>query len=167
MKNLVLFGFMGSGKSTIGRLAAAELKMPFIDVDAEIEHQQKSSISEIFEKQGETTFRDIESQLIEDLSKKDGVVIATGGGAILRQQNVDHLKKNGIVVFLHADEETILRRTSSNQNRPLLKGNARENIRTLMNARAPLYAALPYQVETGGRTSHQVLNEVMRIYRTS
>ena len=167
MKNLVLFGFMGSGKSTIGRLASSELKLPFIDTDAEIEHRQKIPVSEIFEKQGEAAFRGIEAQLIEELSQKEGVIIATGGGAILRQQNIDHLKRNGIVVFLHVDEETVLRRTSSNQNRPLLKGNAKENIHALMTARAPLYAALPYQVETSGRTSHQVLNEVLRIYRTS
>jgi shikimate kinase len=166
MKNLVLFGFMGSGKSTVGRLAASELKLSFVDTDAEIERSQKCSVSEIFEKQGEAAFRDVEAQTIEELSKREGMVIATGGGAILRKQNVDHLKQNGIVIFLHADEETIFRRTSSNQNRPLLKGNPRENIRTLMNERASLYAALPYQVETSGRTSHQVLNEVLRIYRT-
>ena len=167
MKNLVLFGFMGSGKSTVGRLAASELKMQFIDIDAEIEKRTNLSISEIFEKQGEEAFRGMESQIIEELSRKEGLVIATGGGVILRKSNVENLKHNGIIIFLRVDEETILKRTSGNKNRPLLKGDARENIQRLMTARAPLYAGLPYQVETSGRSLQQVLLDTLNIYKSA
>ncbi len=123
LKNLILVGFMGCGKSTIGRQLSKALGYPLIDTDARIVAQQKRSIADIFEQEGEESFRDLETQTLQDLrdDRCHKRIIATGGGTVLRKENQDLLRELGFVVWLVAQPETILERTSRNKERPLLQ----------------------------------------------
>ncbi len=135
MKNLVLIGFMGTGKSAVGRRVARRLGCPFIDVDACIEAREGRTITELFRTRGEPHFREVESTVIAEASVQHGAVIATGGGAVLRPQNVERLKTHGVLVCLHADPATIARRVSRRKTRRLdtthraLVGDARHGLR--------------------------------------
>ncbi len=167
MKNLVLIGFMGSGKSTVGQLVATEMNMNFVDVDFRIEEQEGISISEIFARYGESAFRDLESKMIQELSSSQDLVIATGGGVVLRPSNMEVLGQSGILVYLHVDEETVLTRTKGHSHRPLLKGDhPSQRIAALLKERQPLYDAIAHCVETKGRTLQEVVRAVIRIYRS-
>ncbi|GHC46597.1 shikimate kinase [Roseibacillus persicicus] len=142
LKNLVLVGFMGTGKSTIGRQLSKALGYPLIDTDARIIAQQKRPIADIFAKEGEEFFRDLETQVLHSLTedKCHKRIIATGGGIILREENRKLLRELGFVVWLVAQPETILERTSRNKERPLLDiEDPAERIRTMLEARNPLY----------------------------
>ncbi len=133
--NIVLIGLMGCGKSTIGRKLSRHLNMAFIDVDDDIE-QHYGSIKNIFEK-GEEYFRDLESQRVESLSKRENTVIATGGGVVLRPSNIDALKKNGQIFYLKRPLDEILK-TLDPSNRPLLSKGT-EVLYALNKEREPLY----------------------------
>ena len=131
---------MGSGKSTMARLLAKETGRELIEMDEAIEKEQKMSISDIFEKYGEQHFRDLESQLIASITQKGGAVVSCGGGTVLREQNVESMKKNGKVIYLSATAETVYDRVHHSTNRPLLNGNMNvEYITHLMNNRLPIY----------------------------
>lgn len=159
---------MGSGKSTVGRLAAAELKMRFIDMDRWIEKKEGCSISEIFSKRGETAFRDLESATVKRLASQRGLVIATGGGVVLRPANVEELGRNGVLVHLRVDAKTAQARTQKSSHRPLLvEGKALDHIETLLKERQPFYDAIPNGVETSGRSLKEVVCDVAQIYRQS
>ena len=119
-KNIVLVGFMATGKSMVGRAVAKKLGRKFIDIDEEIVRNSKMSISEIFKKYGEDRFRALESEAIEKFSSEKRLVIATGGGALIREENVDRLKKNGVLICLTASPEVILKRVGTDTNRPIL-----------------------------------------------
>src|SRR3990172_13053163 len=119
-KNLVLTGFMGTGKSAVGRRVARRLRMRFVDMDEVLEERAGMSISRSFAERGEDAFREMESALAAELGAREGVVIATGGGAMLREQNRTTLGRNGIIVCLGCDAETVLRRLGRNDDRPLL-----------------------------------------------
>src|SRR3990170_5526777 len=121
MKNIVLTGFMGAGKSEVSRELSRILGWTAIDVDTEIEESQKMSIPEIFKKYGEPKFREIETKIIKIFSKNKDVIISTGGGAVLRQENMNVLRENGVIICLTATPETILKRTSNDAERPLLQ----------------------------------------------
>jgi len=99
--NIILTGFMGSGKSTCGKILSELIKMKFIDTDKMIEDRTGLTVSQIFEQYGEKKFREIESSVIEEVSKRDGYVIATGGGVVLSTQNMDNLRKSGKIIYLH------------------------------------------------------------------
>jgi shikimate kinase len=166
MKNLALLGFMGSGKSTVGRLVAAELKFQFIDLDRMIEEQEGISISEIFEQRGEASFRDLESKLLQEISKKKDLVLATGGGVVLCQANVDLLNKTSVLIYLHVDVETAVARTKGHSHRPLLmEGDFRSRVEKLLQERQSLYDKIPHSVETVARSPLEVAHAVIRIYR--
>lgn len=166
MKNLVLVGFMGSGKSTIGRLAASELGLRFVDTDRVIEEREGMTVFWIFETKGEETFRAIESEVVRDLAGQEGQVIATGGGVVLRPANIEALAVNGVLVHLSVDAPTAHARTAGHSHRPLLQGgDAVAKIETLLKSRKPLYDAIPNAVETAGRTTQEILRGVLRIYR--
>ena len=119
--NIILTGFMGAGKTTIGRIVAKELNMKFIDTDEEIVRTTGLSITEIFERFGEEYFRDIEEEIIERVASGKGLVIASGGGIVLRERNINNLKKNGIIFLLTADENELLNRVYGSLTDPLLK----------------------------------------------
>jgi len=120
MKNIVLIGFMGSGKSTIGRLLAQKLNYDFVDTDALVEAKTKQQIKDIFEKRGEPAFRQIEAQVVAEVAKAEGKVIACGGGVILNSKNIQALQKNGLIVYLKAEPEVLYGRVKGSEIRPLL-----------------------------------------------
>ncbi len=119
-KNIVLVGFMGTGKSMVGMAVAKKMGRKFIDIDKEIVRNSKMSINEIFEKYGEDRFRVLESEAIEKISSGDNLVIATGGGALIREENVTRLKKNGVLICLTASPKEILKRIGGDVSRPIL-----------------------------------------------
>ncbi len=139
-KNIFLIGFMGSGKSTIAKLLSKETSRELVEMDETIEAEANMTINEIFEKYGETYFRDLESQLIERIAQKGGAVVSCGGGAVLREENIENMKKNGKIIYLSATPETIYERVRFSTNRPLLNGNMNvEYISQLMQKRLPMY----------------------------
>ncbi|BCX47838.1 shikimate kinase [Haloferula helveola] len=141
-KNIILVGFMGCGKSTIGRRLGQMLGYPFVDTDDLIESKAGMPITEIFERRGEEMFRQLEAAVLQELGSKDAgrAIIATGGGIIGRRRNRRLLKELGFVVWLQVSPDTIIARTKRNRDRPLLAtDNPRERIDRLLAEREPLY----------------------------
>ncbi|RJX18722.1 MAG: shikimate kinase [Desulforudis sp.] len=150
MKNVVLIGFMGTGKTVVGRRLARILRREFVDTDAEIERVTGKSVRQIFAEDGETRFRSEENILCEKLARRENLVIATGGGIVLNPENVAYLKEGGILIGLRADPEVILRRVGRRGNRPLLRGgNKRERIEGLLRERAGAYDVAELTLDTG------------------
>lgn len=140
--NVFLIGPMAVGKTTIGKQLARRLRLRFLDSDQEIEKRTGVTISLIFDVEGEAGFRDREEKMIAELTALEGVVLATGGGAILREDNRKALRKNGTVVYLRASVEALLERTQASKHRPLLEtSDRRAALESLMAARDPLYRA--------------------------
>lgn len=167
MKNIVLIGFMGTGKTTIGRLLASRLGRPFVDSDKKVEYESGMTIREIFERYGEAYFRQKEKEMIARLSRYNNTVIATGGGVVLSSENMRRLKKNGIIIALTASVETILERTSRRNTRPLLLDvAAREQVvDRLMAERHGLYQNADFTIDTNGNSPQYVINEIMHFLR--
>ncbi|MCQ4312530.1 shikimate kinase AroK [Pseudomonas stutzeri] len=163
MENVILVGPMGAGKSTIGRLLAKELRLPFRDSDKEIEQRTGASIPLIFDVEGEQGFREREHAAINDICQMRGVVLATGGGAVLRQDNRRVLRHGGRVIYLCTSVEQQLDRTSRDRNRPLLQTpNPREILVGLMAVRDPLYREIAdLIVETDERPPRLVVVEIL------
>ncbi|MBB3183800.1 shikimate kinase [Halomonas fontilapidosi] len=164
LPNLILIGPMGAGKSTIGRLLAAELSREFFDSDHEIQARCGADIPWIFDVEGESGFRDRETLMIRDLTRRDGVVIATGGGAVLREENRRMLRESGTVIYLFTTVEQQLRRTAKDRNRPLLQRPDKEAVlRDMFSLRDPLYrATADVVVRTDRRGPRAVVNEIVR-----
>ena len=164
--NLVLTGFMGTGKSTVGPLAAARLGMQFVDMDPVIEARVGMAISAIFATQGEAAFREMETALCHELAQGRGMVIATGGGALLNPVNRALLGATGLIVCLTCDAETIMARVGRATGRPLLDAEDREaRVRALLAARAPAYAALPAHVDTSDLTPAEAAERVVQLWQ--
>ncbi|HJW54016.1 MAG TPA: bifunctional shikimate kinase/3-dehydroquinate synthase AroKB [Burkholderiaceae bacterium] len=156
--NIFLVGLMGAGKTTVGRALAKKLNKRFIDSDHEIEARTGASISWIFEIEGEESFRQREADVIRDLTGQEGIVLATGGGAILREENRALLKARGTVIYLRASVNSILQRTSHDKSRPLLRtANPRQRIEELARAREPLYCDVADVIIETGRPNVQSL----------
>ncbi|MDB2384365.1 shikimate kinase AroK [Endozoicomonas sp.] len=140
LKNIYLIGPMGAGKTTIGRMLASELNMPFMDSDHEVEARSGANIPWIFDVEGEEGFRQREKQVIADLCAERGIVMATGGGAVKKADNRKRLRASGFVVYLHTPVRVQLERTAKDKQRPLLQRPDREQIlTTLLTDREPLY----------------------------
>jgi shikimate kinase len=154
---------MGAGKSAVGRQLARLLHLQFVDSDQEIESRTGVDIPFIFEKEGETGFRQREAKVIDDLSQKEGIVLATGGGAIIDPENRNHLGARGFVIYLHTSVDQQLSRTRKGRDRPLLEnGDPRAVLESLMATREPLYREIAdLTVETDGRKVHAVANEIL------
>jgi shikimate kinase len=166
-RNVILCGFMASGKSSVGKCLAGILGYEFCDLDVMIEADTGLTIPQIFSSQGEAAFRALESRMVERMSQRTRCVIATGGGTIVNPQNLENLKRNGIVVSLTADLSTILSRVGSAEDRPMLAGDKVERIKALMEQRASVYARTDFSVDTSSRTIDEVANlilEQLRIY---
>lgn len=141
--NIFLVGPMGAGKTTIGKQLARKMKLRFVDADHEIEQRTGVEISLIFEIEGEEGFRDREQAMIEELTQDSNIVLATGGGVILREANRRALQTRGTVIYLNTSVEEALRRTARDRSRPLLQTNDPEQrMRALMQQREPLYRAV-------------------------
>ena len=159
---IFLIGPMGAGKSTIGRYLAELLGKEFLDSDHEIECRTGASIALIFEIEGEAGFRRRESAIIEEITQRDNVVLATGGGAVLAASNRDALRNNGVVVYLQAPIDTLVARTSRDRNRPLLQqGERRAKFEEIMRVREPLYLSTAHIVAaTDHRAPSLVAQEI-------
>ncbi len=154
--NIFLVGLMGAGKTTIGKLLAKRLKKTFIDTDHEIEHRTGVRIPLIFELEGEVGFRERETTLIRELTQRQDIVLATGGGAILRKENRDALVQNGIVVYLNAKIEDLWQRTQHDKNRPLLQTqDPKAKLTELFIQRDPLYREIANMIITSGQQNVQ------------
>ena len=162
-KNIFLIGPMGAGKSAVGRQLARAMHLTFVDSDDEVESRTGVDIAFIFEKEGEDGFRKREAAAIDDLTKMDGVVLATGGGAVIRDDNRSHLGGRGFVVYLYTTVDQQLSRTQKGRDRPLLEnGDRHEILRELLAQRDPLYREIAdLVVETDGRKVHAVASEIM------
>lgn len=148
-RNLVLMGFMGTGKSALGRRVAALTGARFLDMDAELERRAGKPVARIFAEEGEAAFRRMEAALAAEWGMHEGAVISCGGGVVLREENLRALGANGVLVCLSARPDVILARTSRSRKRPLLAGeNPAGTIRDLLAARAPHYAKIPIQIDT-------------------
>ena len=161
-KFIVLVGLMGAGKSNVGKWLSSALSMPFVDTDHEIEAAANSTIEEIFDEFGEQFFRDGERRVLRRLLGGDPAVLATGGGAFVDAQTRILVKKKGISIWLRADLDLLVKRTSRRTNRPLLKnGEPRTILRKLMSDRNPIYAESDIVVDVGeesaATTSRRVL----------
>lgn len=163
-KNIFLIGPMGAGKTTIGRGVAKTLKMEFLDSDREIEERTGASIPLIFELEGEAGFRARESVVIDDLSRRTGIVLATGGGAILDPKNRNCLAARGFVIYLHAALETLFKRTARDHHRPLLQtDDPAARLAQLVKQRDPLYREIAdLIIETGERAAGSVVRDIVK-----
>ncbi len=162
MKNIVLTGFMGTGKTAVGKELTRLLNLKLIDVDTEIEKSEKITINEIFQRFGEPRFREIETEMIKKISQQKNVIISTGGGAVLKQENMDILRENGVIICLMATPETILKRTSNSDERPLLKvENPFEKIKQLLDFRRPYYEKADIMIDTENKTPLQIAEEII------
>jgi shikimate kinase len=161
--NVFLIGPMGAGKSAVGRQLAKSLHLSFMDSDEEIESRTGVDIPFIFEKEGEEGFRLRERKVIDDLSKLDGVVLATGGGAIIDAGSRAHLGARGFVVYLRTGIDQQLSRTRRGRERPLLANDdPRATLEALMAAREPMYREIAdLTIETDGRKVHAVASEIL------
>ena len=168
MRSVALIGFMGTGKTTVGKRLARRLGFRFVDSDSEIERRTGFSVRAIFQEQGEATFRSLESDAIAALAAQSCQVISTGGGTVLQSANADLLRANCLVVWLTASPSVILKRVGNAETRPLL-ANAPDppaHIRQLMDARAQLYeAAAHLRVDTTDRKPDAIVEEIVRLYR--
>ncbi len=161
-RNIILCGFMATGKSTVGKQLARELRYRFLDMDALIEKETGTTIPQIFATQGEPAFRALESQLVDRITGWTGYVIATGGGTIVNPQNLARLKSCGIVISLTADVPTILRRTGQEDSRPMLQGGDKaERIRNLLTLREPFYSQADIVLDTSTLTIGQVVQTLL------
>ena len=161
--NIFLVGLMGSGKTTIGRSLAKKLNLRFIDADQEIEARTGASIPLIFEIEGEASFRQREADVIRDLTAQQGIVLATGGGAVLNETSRQFLHERGTVVYLRASVASILQRTSHDKNRPLLQTpDPKARIEELSRQRSPLYEKVAHIIiETGRPNVHSVVQNIL------
>ena len=169
--NLVLIGMRCTGKTAIGRWLAHELQMPFIDTDERVESEAGRSITEIFKTDGEDAFRDLETQAVKAAAAESGAVISTGGGVVLRDENVRTLRENGLIIHLVASPQTIHARMqadeSSEANRPALTdaNDSLTEIRNLWAARRDLYtAARDVAVSTEIASIEEAAEDIMRAY---
>lgn len=164
-KNIFLIGLMGTGKTTVGRQLARKLKMDFYDSDRVIEERTGVDIPLIFEKEGEAGFRKREVDIIDELTQKQGIILATGGGAILDAENRNYLINRGTVFYLKSNLKTLIERTSKDKNRPLLQANepVESILKHLLDERGPLYEeTADYIIETANNSIHSVIQAIIK-----
>ena len=162
MKNIFLIGYMGTGKSTVAAHMATECGMEVLEMDAMIAGREGMSISDIFAKQGEEYFREVETKLLQEICLQENKVVSCGGGIVLRQQNVEAMRQGGKIVMLSAKAETILERVKDDHSRPLLKGN--KNIafieEMLEKRRSKYESAADIIIQTDDKSVAVICNEI-------
>jgi shikimate kinase len=163
--NIVLCGFMGSGKTTIGKLLAKELRFCFVDTDALIEQSEGKKISDIFAEFGEEYFREIESKTVKEISLKTNTVIATGGGVVLSSKNTNALKQNGLVVLLKITPEEALKRLKDDTSRPLLmRPDKKQAVKSLLSLRQPAYISAADVVVDASENPQKTVQKILQIF---
>ncbi len=163
--NLILCGMMGCGKTTVGREIARRIGAFCCDTD-DLIVEKHGRIADIFALFGEGRFREIETETVKGLSQKDGLVIATGGGLVLKEENVELLKANGKIVYLRAKKETLLSRLQGDSERPLLqsKESLSDRLAQLLEVRAPIYERIAdYTVDVDGKTPYEIAAEIVAL----
>jgi shikimate kinase len=162
MKSIYLIGFMGAGKTTVGKELAVCLNRPVFDTDEKVVNSCNRIIPDIFATEGEEFFRSMESSCLKSLPVKDSI-ITTGGGIILRDENRNWMKEHGIIIFLDAAPNVILQRLSKDETRPLLKGDKERQVKERLEARLPLYLdTANIVIDTNNKSIKDIVNEIVR-----
>ena len=160
--NIILVGFMGTGKTVVGKKLASKRGMKYVSMDEEIEKKEKRSISEIFSKDGEPYFRKVEKEVAKELSGRDNLVIDAGGGVVLDQENISYLKASGRMICLNASPDVIFKRTEKHKHRPLLNvSDPRKKIEELLQHRARHYGNADIQIDTSHNDIDKVVREIL------
>jgi shikimate kinase len=168
IRNLTLIGFMGTGKSTVGRAVADILRYTFLDTDDVIEARAGATIQEIFQHHGEPVFREWEHRIVEELTRRNKTVIATGGGLPANETNLTSLKSHSLVVCLWSSPEKIWQRVKSQTHRPLLNdADPLGKIKELLEIRAPYYRQADVLINTEFRSLHEVTRQVIHQFRSA
>lgn len=163
--NIVLVGFMGTGKTSVGRRLASQLRMRYVDTDDIIERDNERRISSIFEEDGEAAFRELESEAVRKVSAFHNSVISTGGGVVLKEANLTALKENGVVFCLTATAEEIYRRVRHQSHRPLLQTpDPLAKIQSMLEERHSYYLEADYMVRTTGRSFGEIIAHIKRVF---
>ncbi len=163
-KNIILIGFMGTGKTVTGRVLAERTGMELVDMDSIIEERAGRAISAIFATDGEAGFRKLERALAHELSQREGLIISTGGGVVLDPDNMADFKNNGLVVCLTASPATILQRLENDTTRPLLSGDKKEQISGILATRRPLYDAVEHQIDGDRLDPNERAEAILKLY---
>jgi len=165
-RNIVLCGFMATGKSSVGKRLAEIVHYDFLDLDTEIEAEAGMSIPEIFSSRGEPEFRALESRMVERVAEKKGYVIAAGGGTIVDPKNLARFKLGGVIITLTADIQTIVQRVGKGDDRPMLReGDRLERIRTLLQKRKQVYAKADIILDTSSLSIDEVAQHLVKRLR--
>ena len=165
--NIIITGFMGTGKSVVAKQLACKLKMEFIDMDRIIEERRGMSIADIFAGHGENYFREQENKLVKELSQKENKVIATGGGTLLSSYNAGMLGQTGEIVCLYADSQTIYNRVNKKNDRPLLKGeNVLSEINRLLEERKKVYSNFTIKIDTTNLSVQEVVDKIIALLKS-
>lgn len=163
-RNLILIGLMGAGKSSVGRIVASQLGIPFIDTDSEIERVSRMTIPELFAAYGEQEFRALESRVIKRVLRGGPRVVSTGGGAFINERSRKFIKKGGLSLWLKADLDVLWERVNKRDTRPLLRTeNPKKTLEDLMNARYPIYAEADLTVISRDVRKEKMANEILAV----
>ena len=164
-KNIILIGLMGSGKTTVGKKLADKLNMEFIDTDELIVQKALKSINQIFAEDGEIFFRNLESDVIKEISDQKNLVISTGGGSVIREENINNLKKNGILFYLYAPANELLKRIKNDTERPLIKTeNPLETLKNLLEKREKYYNTADFKINTCEKSFEEIADEIISLF---
>lgn len=164
MNNVYLVGFMGTGKSAVGRELAKKKKWQFVDLDGLIELKEKRSIADIFAQEGEPYFRRLESKVLKEVAKENNFVVGCGGGIVIDDKNIKIMKDSGTVICLSAVPDVILKRVSGSTHRPLLNvKNPKERIELLLKLRSPYYAKAHKCIDTSKLSIKEVIAKILRL----
>lgn len=165
-ENVILIGFMGVGKTSLGKLLAGKLGRAFIDLDEKIERDAQLTIPQIFERYGEKHFRELEKAAVKEVCQRRNIVIATGGGTVKDAENMQLLKESGVVICLTTEPEEIFRRTAKRGERPLLDGGGNERLETIkkmLAERDKFYSQADFKIDTTEWSPLQIVNEICAI----
>jgi len=163
-RNIILLGFMGTGKTVTGRILAERSGLELVDMDSIIEERAGCPISEIFATDGEAAFRLLERKLTQELSQREGLVISTGGGIVLNPDNLADFGRSGLLVCLTASPSVIFNRLENDQTRPLLSGDKKEQIVALLHERKPLYDSIEHQIDGDQLNPEERADAILRLY---
>ena len=162
MNNIILVGFMGTGKSVVGKLLAKKLHIDFVELDKMIETREKMPIKDIFEKKGELYFRQVEKEVVKEAGLRKNIVISAGGGSIVDEDNFKNLKNSGTIICLKASPETIIKRTKDLKTRPLLNvPDTKKQIEELLKKREAYYNKADFNINTDKLNIEQVVEEII------
>ena len=163
-KNIYIIGFMGTGKTTVGKALAGSLSRDFLDLDDVIEAKESTKITNIFAQNGESYFRKVEKQVLVETAQKENLIVACGGGIVIDEDNVNLMKRTGKIICLAAGADTILDRTKGYAHRPLLNvSDPKAKIEELLNLRAPFYAKADYTIETSDLGIEEIVKKISEI----